>query len=72
MDSPRHVGILFADIVGSTRMYEVLGDVRALAVVTQCFDVMGKAVAGQGGQVVKTIVGAKPKAALLADLAPYL
>jgi len=26
----------------------------------------------QGGQVVKTIVGAKPKAALLADLAPYL
>ena len=26
----------------------------------------------QGGQVVKTIVGAKPKAALLAELAPYL
>ena len=26
----------------------------------------------QGGQVVKTIIGAKPKQALLADLAPYL
>jgi thioredoxin 1 len=26
----------------------------------------------QGGQVVKSIIGAKPKAALLADLAPYL
>lgn len=26
----------------------------------------------QGGELVKTIVGAKPKAALLADLAPYL
>jgi len=26
----------------------------------------------QGGKVVKQIVGAKPKAALLADLAPYL
>jgi thioredoxin 1 len=26
----------------------------------------------QGGQVVKTIIGAKPKAALLADLAPFL
>ncbi len=26
----------------------------------------------QGGQLVKTIIGAKPKAALLADLAPYL
>jgi len=26
----------------------------------------------KGGQVVKTIIGAKPKAALLADLAPFL
>ncbi len=26
----------------------------------------------QGGQIVKTIIGAKPKAALLADLAPFL
>jgi hypothetical protein len=26
----------------------------------------------QGGEVVKSIIGAKPKAALLADLAPYL
>ena len=26
----------------------------------------------QGGPIVKTIIGAKPKAALLADLAPYL
>ena len=26
----------------------------------------------QGGEIVKTIIGAKPKAALLADLAPYL
>ena len=26
----------------------------------------------QGGQIVKTIIGAKPKAALMADLQPYL
>ena len=26
----------------------------------------------QGGEIVKTIIGATPKAALLADLAPYL
>jgi thioredoxin 1 len=26
----------------------------------------------QGGEVVKSIVGAKPKAALLAELAPFL
>jgi thioredoxin 1 len=25
-----------------------------------------------GGEVVKTIIGAKPKAALLAELSPYL
>lgn len=55
MEPARHVGILFADIVGSTRMYEVLGDLRALAVVTRCFEVMGQAVEGQGGRVVKTI-----------------
>ncbi len=55
MDSTRDVGILFADIVGSTRMYEVLGDERALAVVNSCFAVMSDCVAAQGGQVVKTI-----------------
>jgi hypothetical protein len=26
----------------------------------------------KGGEIVKTIIGAKPKAALLDDLAPYL
>jgi class 3 adenylate cyclase len=55
MDSARPVGILFADIVGSTQMYTRLGDARALAVVTQCFETMARAVTGQGGQVVKTI-----------------
>lgn len=55
MDSTRDVGILFADIVGSTRMYELLGDERALAVVNGCFAVMSDCVAAQGGQVVKTI-----------------
>lgn len=55
MEKTQHVGILFADIVGSTKMYERLGDTRALAVVTTCFETMGKAVLGQGGQVVKTI-----------------
>lgn len=55
MESAQRVGILFADIVGSTAMYERLGDSRALAVVNACFDAMSGAVAGQGGQVVKTI-----------------
>lgn len=55
MDSTRDVGILFADIVGSTRMYELLGDERALAVVNACFSTMRSCVASHGGQVVKTI-----------------
>lgn len=55
MDNTRDVGILFADIVGSTRMYELLGDEAALAVVTGCFAVMSDCVAKEGGQVVKTI-----------------
>lgn len=55
MESTRDVGILFADIVGSTRMYEMLGDEVALSVVNACFDAMADCVAGQGGQVVKTI-----------------
>ena len=55
MDSTRDIGILFADIVGSTRMYELLGDERALAVVNSCFDAMRGCVADEGGQVVKTI-----------------
>lgn len=55
MDSTRDVGILFVDIVGSTRMYELLGDEQALAVVNGCFAVMADCVAKDGGQVVKTI-----------------
>lgn len=49
------VGILFADIAGSTRIYELLGDRRALAVVNQCFQIIAQPVKAHGGIVVKTI-----------------
>jgi adenylate cyclase len=49
------VGILFADIAGSTRIYELLGDTRAHAVVTGCLRTVGEVVAAHGGIVVKTI-----------------
>lgn len=74
MDGAQDVGILFADIVGSTRMYEVLGDERALAIVTLCFQEMSAAVNGQNGRVVKTIgdemmaAFATPEGAFLAAL----
>lgn len=52
----RHAcAILFADVVGSTRLYEVLGDERALAVVGDCMAAMRAAVEREGGLVVKTI-----------------
>lgn len=55
MENLRHVGILFADIVGSTQIYARLGDGPALALVNQCMAAMARAVDGQGGHVVKTI-----------------
>ena len=32
--------VLFADVVGSTRLFEVMGDLRARDMVTVCVDVM--------------------------------
>lgn len=49
------VGILFADIAGSTRIYEMLGDARAHAIVTDCLRATAAIVASHGGIVVKTI-----------------
>lgn len=55
MGTPQNFGIVFADIVGSTRLYELLGDERALAVVTHCLDAMATGVTSHNGAVVKTI-----------------
>lgn len=55
MGTPSSYGIVFADIVGSTRLYELLGNERALAVVNGCLDAMAAGVTAHGGAVVKTI-----------------
>jgi len=47
--------ILFADVSGSTSLYEKLGDQRALAAVESVLAELRKSVAIQGGRVVKTI-----------------
>jgi len=47
--------ILFADIAGSTRLYETLGDARARVTVASCVEVMTDVTRRQAGQVVKTI-----------------
>ena len=49
------LAVLFADVSGSTRLYETLGDERALAAVAHCLEVAKSACAGYGGQVIKTI-----------------
>src|SRR5262249_36023857 len=47
--------ILFADIAGSTRLYQVIGDERAQASVTACLARLAASAAGQAGVLIKTI-----------------
>ena len=52
--SPQYA-ILFADVSGSTSLYEKLGDQRALAAIESVMTEMRKSVAIQHGRVIKTI-----------------
>src|SRR6266852_9667974 len=47
--------ILFADVSGSTALYEQLGDKPAAKAIEACLDELREVVAKQEGQVVKTI-----------------
>ena len=47
--------VLFADVCGSTHLYEVLGDARAFAAINQCLAVLRRATEAFQGRVVKTI-----------------
>jgi adenylate cyclase len=47
--------VLFADLRGSTSMYETLGNADATAVVTQSVAVLARVVAAHGGHVIKTL-----------------
>lgn len=51
----RKYAILFADVSGSTSLYEKLGDQRALAAVESVLTEMRKSIALQHGRVIKTI-----------------
>ena len=53
--SGRSVAVLFADVAGSTRLYDVFGDAKAKLLVDECIDVMRTAVQRAEGYVVKTI-----------------
>ncbi|MCP5151315.1 MAG: FHA domain-containing protein [Ectothiorhodospiraceae bacterium] len=47
--------IVFADISGSSRLYEGLGDARARRVVAACIELLSEQTTRFGGRVVKTI-----------------
>jgi adenylate cyclase len=51
----RNLALLFADVSGSTTLYEKLGDRAALAAVESAIDIMKRSVAAYQGTVVKTI-----------------
>lgn len=55
MSQETDTAILFADVVGSTRLYEQLGDLRAREVVGRCVDIMREETEAAGGRVIKTI-----------------
>jgi class 3 adenylate cyclase len=47
--------VLFADLRGSTGLYESLGNAEATSVVTHCVNALAGPVVGHGGHVVKTL-----------------
>jgi adenylate cyclase len=49
------LAILFADVVGSTRLYELMGDLRAREMVAICIEVMRGATEQHQGSVIKTM-----------------
>jgi len=49
------VAILFADVVGSTQLYEQLGDLKARQMVARCLDIMREATEANQGTVIKTM-----------------
>ncbi len=55
MPREAQLAVLFADVSGSTALYDTLGDVRARSIVARCIAVMTEATQRHGGTLVKTI-----------------
>jgi class 3 adenylate cyclase len=55
MSKDIELAILFADVVGSTQLYELLGDAKAREMVGICIDIMKGATERHGGTVIKTM-----------------
>lgn len=55
MGRDTELAVLFADVVGSTRLFEVLGDLKARDIIAVCIDIMRSATAQWRGKVIKTM-----------------
>jgi adenylate cyclase len=55
MDQTRQVTVLFADVSGSTKLYESEGDKAAMEAIARCIGQMRRTAESSGGRVVKTI-----------------
>lgn len=51
----REMAVMFADVSGSTRLYEQLGDARAFTAINNCLDILRRLTEAHRGRVVKTI-----------------
>ncbi len=49
------LAVLFADVVGSTKLYDTLGDTTAKHMIDECLAVLRAVVLQYGGRVIKTI-----------------
>ncbi len=55
MDQTRQTTVLFADVSGSTKLYETAGDAVAIEAIERCIGRLRQASESFGGRVVKTI-----------------
>ncbi|MFK7887075.1 MAG: adenylate/guanylate cyclase domain-containing protein [Gammaproteobacteria bacterium] len=55
MPSNAELAILFADVVGSTKLYELMGDQKARSTVQRCITLMTRATDRHHGTVIKTM-----------------
>src|SRR2546427_10397322 len=55
MEDSRQSTVLFADVSGSTQLYQVAGDTTAHGAISGCLELMRKAVEAARGRAVKTI-----------------
>jgi class 3 adenylate cyclase len=71
MDQARQVTVLFADVSGSTKLYESEGDQAAMDAIARCIDQLRQTVESSGGRVVKTLGDEVMAVFLTPDVAAY-